>query len=110
VLGLAMAAAGILTDQFGARVVWTAAGIVYLVAALVAVFMTRWLPVSADDEHDAFEASSESAVATLGNGLTPSPEPAEDNGNGTHEPPLERIANLLEEIEARRKAESRRTP
>src|SRR5262249_43463704 len=97
-------------DRYGARAVWTAAGVVYLSAALVAVVMTRWLPVSADDEHGAFEASSESAVATLANGHTPDQGAADENGNGTHAPPLERIANLLEEIEARRRAESRRSP
>ena len=41
VLGLAMAAAGVLTDVVGARAVWIGAGVMYLVAALVAVVMTR---------------------------------------------------------------------
>jgi MFS family permease len=106
VLGLAMAAAGILTDVFGARAVWVAAGIIYLVAAFVALLLTRWLPVTSAEEHDVFEASSESAVAALANG----------NGNRDHGSDetagrgsgLERIANLLEEIDERRKAESRR--
>ena len=44
VLGLAMAAAGVLTDQFGARAVWVGAGVVYLFAAVVALVLTRWLP------------------------------------------------------------------
>jgi predicted MFS family arabinose efflux permease len=105
VLGVAMAAAGLLTDVFGARAVWIAAGFVYLVAAGVALLLTRWLPISSADEHDAFEASTESAVAALA------------NGNGGHdgdadgairETGLERIATLLEEIEARREAEARR--
>jgi hypothetical protein len=54
------------------------------------------------------EASAESAVAALVNGR---PEPAltAEVANGTHEPPLERIATLLEEIEARRAAESTRS-
>ena len=68
VVGLAMAAAGVLTDVFGARTVWIAAGCLYLVAAVVALVMTRWLPVTQADEWDAVEASSESAVAALGNG------------------------------------------
>jgi MFS family permease len=106
VLGVAMAAAGILIDAFGARAVWIAAGIIYLVAAFVALVLTRWLPVTTSEEHDAFEASSESAVAALANG----------NGAGEHRANeatergsgLERIATLLEEIDERRKAESRR--
>ena len=68
VLGLAMAAAGVLTDVVGARAVWIGAGAMYLVAAVVAVFMTRWLPVATEEEDEAFEASSESAVAALSNG------------------------------------------
>jgi len=109
VLGIAMAAAGVLTDAFGARAVWVAAGVIYLFAAVVAFVLTRWLPVAVEEEQIAFEASSESAVAALGNG----------NGNGhghdraepdarEHEDGLERIATLLEEIEARRQAEARR--
>jgi MFS family permease len=107
VLGLAMAAAGVLTDMLGARTVWIAAGVIYLFAALVAFVMTKWLPVTVADEHDAFEASSESAVAALGNGYAQPPEP-EPAVNGAHEQPLERIATLLEEIEARRAAEAQR--
>jgi MFS family permease len=41
VLGLAMAAAGILTDVAGARTTWALAGCVYLVASLAAFVMTR---------------------------------------------------------------------
>jgi MFS family permease len=107
VLGLAMAAAGVLTDMLGARTVWIAAGVIYLFAALVAFVMTKWLPLTVADEHDAFEASSESAVAALGNGYAPPSEPA-PAANGAHEQPLERIATLLEEIEARRAAETQR--
>jgi MFS family permease len=105
VLGLAMAAAGVLTELVGARAVWVGAGVVYLLAAGVALLMTRWLPVAAQEEHDAFEASSESAVAALGNGH-PAPGAAGDGANGADTPPLERIATLLEEIEARREAEA----
>jgi len=114
VVGLAMAAAGVLTDLVSARAVWVAAGVLYLVAAVVAFFMTRWLPVAQENEWEAVEASSESAVAALGNGHAPhvEPEPAPPNGNGekgVHVPPLERIATLLEEIEERREFEARRT-
>lgn len=114
VLGLAMGAAGVLTDLFGARTVWIGAGVTYLFAALVAVFMTRWLPVAQAEEWEAVEASSESAAAALAaNGETvgeleiePEPVPPDPDANGT--PPLERIATLLEEIEARRATEAQR--
>ena len=117
VVGLAMAAAGVLIGVFGARTVWLAAGVMFLVAAFVALVMTSWLPVTVADEHDAFEASSESAVAALGSGSFETsrrshgqaqPSETEAAVNGAHDPPLERIATLLEEIEARRAAEARR--
>ena len=110
VLGLAMAAAGVLTDQFGARAVWAGAGVVYLFAAGVAFALTRWLPVVVADEQSAFEASSESAVAALanGNGNGQGHEHVTDDGGGERAGGLERIATLLEEIEARREAEARR--
>jgi len=106
VLGLSMAAAGVLADVFGARSVWIAAGVIYLFGSLVALVMTRWLPVRASDELDAIEASSESAVAALGNGGLSSVEP-EPSANGIESGGLERIATLLEEIEARRERETR---
>jgi MFS family permease len=105
VLGLSMAAAGVLVS-FGARSVWIISGAVYLTGALVALVMTRWLPVGQEDEWSAVEASSESALASLVNGR-PRAEP-QKVANGTPAPPLERIATLLEEIEARREAEARR--
>src|SRR5687768_18219685 len=101
VVGLAMAAAGVLTDLVGARAVWIGAGVIYLFSAFVALVMTRWLPVTQADEWDAVEASSESAAAALANGH-PTPVDGEVAENGAHEPPLEWIATLLEEIEARR--------
>jgi MFS family permease len=107
VLGLAMAAAGVLADVFGARLVWLAAGVIYLFGSLVALAMTRWLPVSQEDELDTIEASSESAVAALTNGDANVAEP-ERATNGKHSGGLERIASLLEEIEERREVESRR--
>ncbi len=107
VVGVAMAAAGVLIDLVGARAVWIAAGGLYLVAAGVALVMTRWLPVAQEDEWSAVEASSESAVAALGNGHM-EPVAVQETANGAHEPPLERIATLLEEIEARRELEARR--
>lgn len=104
VLGLAMAAAGIATDVVGARTVWITAGVVYLVAALVALVMTRWLPVRSEDESAAIEASAESAVAALVNGNGHVEEPALGDARPT---PVDRIATLLEEIEARRQLEAR---
>ena len=109
VLGLAMGAAGVLTDLVGARAVWIGAGVIYLFAALVALVLTRWLPVSQAEEWDAVSASSESAVAALASGYA-EPVAVEDVANGAHEAPLERIATLLEEIEARRATEARNSP
>jgi MFS family permease len=109
VVGLAMAASGVLVDVVGARAVWVAAASLFLVAALVALVMTRWLPVAQSEEWDVVESSSESAVAALGNGRAVHGEPVPATPNGTSAPPLERIASLLEEIEARREAEARRT-
>ena len=109
VMGLGMAAAGILTDAVGARAVWIGAGCLFLLAAFVALVMTRWLPVVSADEQEAIASSAESAVAALSNGHDP--EPHEDlDANGKRAGGLERIATLLEEIEARRERESRRTP
>ena len=107
VLGLSMAAAGILVGTFGARTIWVTAGVVYLAGALVALLMTRWLPVAQEDEWSAVEASSESAVESLVNGQ-PETEP-EEVTNGSPTPPLERIATLLEEIETRHELETRRS-
>ena len=108
VVGLAMGAAGVLIDTIGARALWVGAGVLFLVASGVALVMTRWLPVAQGEEWAAVEASSESAAAMLGNGLAPHVEPALESANGMPAPPLERIASLLEEIEARRDAEARR--
>jgi MFS family permease len=108
VLGLSMAAAGVLTEIYGPRAVWLGGGVVFLGAALIALVLTRWLPITAEAEHDAMAASAESAVAAL-NGHAPQPVP--DPGvNGAGAPPLERIATLLEEIEERRAAEATRPP
>jgi MFS family permease len=103
VAGLAMAAAGVLTDVFGGRAVWIAAAVVYLLGALVALVMTRWLPVRSADEQAAIEESSESAVAALANG---DGRLDEHEVNGGRPSPLERVATLLEEIEARRELEA----
>jgi MFS family permease len=107
VLGLAMAAAGVVTDAFGARAVWIAAGSIYLVGALVALVMTRWLPVVTAEEQEAIETSTESALAALAqpHALEPSAAPRSAATSG-----LERIASLLEEVERRRELEARRLP
>ncbi len=109
VLGLAMAAAGVLTDVFGARAIWIAAGAIYLLGSLVALVMTRWLPVRGTEEQEAIDASAESAVAALGHTDSVAPEPAPEPiaaANGAATSGLERIATLLEEIEARREREA----
>jgi hypothetical protein len=105
VLGLSMAAAGALSDIVDARVIWLAAGCLYLFSALLALVMTRWLPLARHAERDALEESSESAVAALTQ-RSAYPRP---RANGAARGGLERIASLLEEIEARRAAESRRS-
>ena len=65
VLGLAMAAAGVLTDVFGARWVWVVAGGIYLVAALLTLLVTRWLPVAHEDETGLLDAHAEEAASAL---------------------------------------------
>lgn len=79
VLGLSMAAAGLLTDVAGARATWALAGCVYLVAALVAMVMTR-------RTREAIEAREVRRPATG----------------------LERIESLLTEIDTTREVERKR--
>ena len=124
VLGLAMAAAGLLTSAYGARWVWVMAGAVYFFAAGVALVMTRWMPVAVEEQEEAVEIAARAAASTLdagANGREPELEPEPERGlelvtsdrgldgeegstNG-----LERIASLLERIERRRELEARRT-
>lgn len=103
VLGLGMAAAGVLTDAFGARAIWIGAGFVYLFGALVALLMTRWLPVVTAEEQKAIESSTESALAALARPDTRAPAAARSAATSG----LERIAALLEEVERRRELEAR---
>jgi MFS family permease len=132
ILGLAMAAAGVLTDVFGARVVWLAAGIGYLLAAALALAITRWLPANVADEDDTLESAAAAAASLLartdgdGDGAVTAPvseprrvlepvedpEPTEDETeteDGAASSGLERIASLLERIERRREVEGRRS-
>jgi membrane protein implicated in regulation of membrane protease activity len=82
VLGLAMAASGLLVDIAGARAAWGTAGCVYLVAAVMAVVLTR----RAD-------------------------EPATETSRRSSEPAgMERIRTLMSEIEETRKREQQRLP
>ena len=111
VLGLAMAGAGVLTDVVGARWVLVSAAAANFAAVLVAVVMTRWLPIPRAAEQEALEAQAAAAVLGFsrpkeGVGFVPQPriEP-----NGPPKGGLERIAALLEEIEARRELEARRS-
>jgi MFS family permease len=109
ILGLAMAASGVLIDVVGAREVWLGGGILYLAGAAVALVLTSWLPVITGDEDEVMEAYANAAATALDDdaptdpGLRP--EPARD---GTARNGLERIATLLEEIERRREIEARR--
>jgi MFS family permease len=111
VLGLAMAAAGVLTDRFGPRDVWLGAAMIYVFVAVVAFVLTRWLPVT-EHEDEVIGAYGEAAASALApavafppdpNGPEPEPEPAGSAASG-----LERIATLLEEIERRRELEAAR--
>jgi hypothetical protein len=111
VLGLSMAGAGLVTDAVGAR--WALAGAAgaNLAAGVVAVFMTRWLPVGREDEQAALElqaAAAASGFARPKEGVGFAPRPRVEDG--APKGGLERIAVLLEEIEARRDLESRRSP
>jgi MFS family permease len=111
VLGLAMAGAGLLTDAVGARWVLLAAAGTNLLAGVVAVVMTRWLPIRREEEQDALESQAALAASGFkrpreGVGFAPRPRVEED---GAPTGGLERIAVLLEEIEARRDLEARRS-
>ena len=81
VLGLAMAAAGVLTDVFGARAVWLAAGIGYLFAAGLALAITRWLPANVAEEDDTLESAAAAAASMLArtNGDAAAPKPVSDS-------------------------------
>jgi MFS family permease len=126
VFGLAMAGAGVLTDAFGARWVWIAAGAVYMVAAVAAYTLLHWLPVTVEDEEVTLEAAAQAAAQALtvvdGDGTVPDPavserkhdlipvtEPTVDGADEAHTSGLERIASLLERIERRREVEARRS-
>ena len=131
VLGLAMAAAGVFTDSFGARTVWLVAGGVFVAGAGLALVMTRWLPVITGDQNVVMEAYAHDAASALEGdqptdpGLRPVTRPVasletephadlepvsvpDAAPDGTAQDGLERIATLLEEIERRRELEARR--
>jgi MFS family permease len=71
VLGLAMGAAGVLTDQYGARAVWIAAGAVFLFGAVVSLAVTRWLPVSVTDEDGVLDEHGRVAASALAGEASP---------------------------------------
>ncbi len=121
VLGLAMAAAGVLTDAFGARWIWAVAGVVYAFAAVLTLVVTRWLPVAPEEEGvilDAYAEEAAGALVAVPGGAYASaviaPESieilTEPTRDGSARGGLDRIASLLEEIEQRREVEGRRTP
>jgi MFS family permease len=133
VLGIAMAGAGVLTEALGARAVWLTAGAIYLFGALVALVVTRWLPVTATDQDGTLDELGAAAASALeGDEGVPVRAPAEPEyvpepeyapepayapspvaaavaaSEGSSRGSLERIAVLLEEIEERRGVEARR--
>jgi MFS family permease len=113
VLGLAMAGAGVMTDVLGARWVLVAAAGANVAAVFVAVVMTRWLPIGREEEQVALESQAAAAAAGFtrpreGVGFAPRPT-VEQDGATVSKGGLERIAVLLEEIEARRDLEARRS-
>ena len=111
VLGLAMVAAGVLTGIVGARAVWLGAAAIYLVGAVVALVLTRWLPVVTGEEDEVIDAHAEAAASALAPAAAFSPEPVRlgPEPDGSARSGLERIATLLEEIERRRELEARRS-
>ena len=110
VFGLAIAGAGVLTSAFGPREVWVGAALVYLLGAVAAFASTGWL-ARARDEH-VLDQYGEAAAAALAKAEAVPREPIEQVRAPAREGApagLERIANLLEEIEARRDLEARRS-
>ena len=65
ILAIAMASAGFFTEAYGARYVWLFAGGVFLLGSVVALTMTRWLPVSVGDDEDVLEAHASAAAEAL---------------------------------------------
>ncbi len=111
VLGIAMAAAGVLTQELGAGTVWLAAGVAYLIGAVVALALTTWLPVRAEADDEVLDAQAEAAVAALAEPHAAAAEAMNGNlaSDGSAKSGLERIAALLEEIERRRALEAQRS-
>ena len=110
VFGLAIAGAGVLTSAFGPREVWVGAALVYLLGAVAAFASTGWL-ARARDEH-VLDQYGEAAAAALAKAEAVPREPIEQVRAPAREGTpagLERIATLLEEIEARRDLEARRS-
>ena len=136
-VGLAMAAAGLLTDLFGSRAVFLGAGVVHMLGALVALWMTRWLPVrrsggGGGGAHRACRGGGAfardarhmpGALLPVGSPVEafvlepppeflaePAPQPVgvAASSNRSPSPGLERLATLFEEIERRREREAAR--
>jgi MFS family permease len=111
VLGIAMAGAGVLTDVIGARRVLMGAALVNLLAVAVSLVMTRWLPPTPEGEEEALGSEAAAAASLLVPAVEGGPAPAatlQASADGTATHGLERIAVLLEEIEARRDREAQR--
>ena len=113
VIGLGMATTGLLLGWYSARWIMLSAATIFGLGAVVALLMTRWLPVTSADKDHLLEAYGEAAAGELialnGGAVAarvavelPPPVPVAA-GSG-----LERIATLLEEIEHRRQRERAR--
>ena len=146
ILGLAMAGAGVGVELWELAPCGSRQAAVYLFGVLVALALTRWLPVSATDTDPMLgELGAEAARALDGEagaaavagaragarrraGVRPgaaadaaaafappepenghAPEPAFVAANGSSRESLDRLADLLEEIEERRELEARRS-
>jgi hypothetical protein len=110
-----MATTGLLLGWYSARWIMLSAATIFGLGAVVALLMTRWLPVTSADKDHLLEAYGEAAAGELIalNGgavaarvaVEPPPPVPVAAGSG-----LERIATLLEEIERRREHEAARRP
>ena len=114
VIGLAMGTAGVVVNWLGPRWVMVSAAVVYVVGAVAALVMTRWLPVTSTDKDHVLEAYGEAAAGELtplnvaASQVIAKPRTSVPVRDGAGISGLERIAVLLEEIEDRREKEAAR--
>ena len=100
VLAPAMVAAGLLLNAFGARVLWTIAGAVYLIGSVISLVMIRVLPRSSEEVAvPAVELVPLNGAVAIDEIETRQP-PRRDPSH-----PVERIRILLDEVDETRSAE-----